>query len=48
LSIALKEADETKFWLEVIEENKIYEFPPELPEDCEILIKLLVAIIKNS
>ena len=48
LGIALKEADETKFWLEVIYETKIYEVPSKLFKDCEVLIKLLVTIIKNS
>ena len=48
LGIALKEADETLFWLDVIEETNIYEVPSKLREDCEILIKLLVSIIKNS
>ena len=48
LGIALKEADETSFWLDVIEETKVYEVPSQLREDCEILIRLLVSIIKNS
>ena len=48
LGIALKEADETSFWLDVIEETNIYEVPPTLREDCEVLIRLLVSIIKNS
>ncbi|WP_317048437.1 four helix bundle protein [Confluentibacter sediminis] len=46
--MALKEADETSFWLDVIEETNIYQVPPKLREDCEVLIKLLVSIIKNS
>jgi four helix bundle protein len=48
LGIALKEADETSFWLDVIEETNIYEVPSKLREDCEVLIRLLVSIIKNS
>ncbi len=48
LGIALKEADETSFWLDIIEETKIYEVPVELRNDCEELMKLLVTIIKNS
>ncbi|KJD34137.1 hypothetical protein PK35_05270 [Tamlana nanhaiensis] len=48
LGIALKEADETSFWLDVIEETKIFNVPSSLREDCETLIKLLVSIIKNS
>ena len=48
LGIALKEADETSFWLDVIEETNIYEVPSKLREDCEVLIRLLVSILKNS
>ncbi len=48
LGIALKEADETSFWLDVIEETNIYDVPSKLREDCEVLIRLLVTIIKNS
>jgi len=48
LGIALKEADETSFWLDVIEETKLFEVPSKLRQDCEELIKLLVSIIKNS
>ncbi|MEW7279355.1 four helix bundle protein [Aquimarina sp. 2201CG1-2-11] len=47
LSIALKEADETLFWLDLIEETTM-EIPNKLSEKCEELIKLLVSIIKNS
>ncbi|MBD0831181.1 four helix bundle protein [Aestuariibaculum sediminum] len=48
LGIALKEADETSFWFDVIEETSIHAVPSKLREDCEVLIKLLVSIIKNS
>ncbi|WP_242083727.1 four helix bundle protein [Aestuariivivens sediminis] len=48
LGIALKEADETSVWLDVIEETNIYEVPSKLREECEVLIKLLVSIIRNS
>jgi len=48
LGIALKEADETSYWLDIIEETKIYEVPIGLRSDCEELMKLLVTIIKNS
>ncbi|WP_417865395.1 hypothetical protein [Xanthomarina gelatinilytica] len=34
--------------MDVIEETKIYEVPQKLREDCEVLIRLLVSIIKNS
>lgn len=47
LGIALKEADETSFWLDIIEETTM-EIPNNLKERCEELIKLLVSIIKNS
>ena len=48
LGIALKEADETSYWLDIIEETKIHEVPFGLRNDCEELMKLLVTIIKNS
>lgn len=48
LGIALKEADETSYWLDIIEETKIHEVPIGLRNDCEELMKLLVTIIKNS
>lgn len=47
LGIALKEADETSFWLDLIEETTM-EIPNQLKERCEELIKILVTIIKNS
>ncbi len=47
LGIALKEVDETSFWLDIIEETTI-EIPNQLKSKCEELIKLLVTIIKNS
>ena len=47
LGIALKEADETSYWLDVIEETTM-DIPNQLKERCEELIKLLVAILKNS
>ena len=40
LGIALKEADETSFWLDVIEETKIYDVPAKLRQDCEVIIRL--------
>ena len=45
--IALKEADETKYWLEILEATG-RKVPKELMEKCEELIRILVAIIKNS
>ncbi len=45
--IALKEADETKYWLEILE-NTGRQVPKEMINKCEELIRILVAIIKNS
>ena len=50
LTLALKEADETKYWLELLHqsdylETKMYE---SLFKDCRELIKLLVASVKTS
>ncbi len=45
--IALKEADETKYWLEILEATG-REVPKDLMEKCEELMRILVAIIKNS
>ncbi|MBO5603374.1 MAG: four helix bundle protein [Prevotella sp.] len=49
LNIALKEADETDYWLDLLHttdyiDDKIYK---SLEEDCIELIKMLTAIIKN-
>lgn len=45
--IALKEADETKYWLEILEATG-REVPSDMMNKCEELIKILVSIIKNS
>jgi len=47
LGISLKEAEETSFWLDVLEETTT-NIPNDLQKKCEELIKLLVSIIKNS
>lgn len=47
LGIALKEADETKYWLEIIN-TKIQPVDEKLKNDIEEIIKLLVTIIKNT
>ena len=47
LGISLKEAEETLYWLELIEATT-REVPNDLTSKCEELIKLLVSIIKNS
>jgi len=50
MSIALKEANETEYWLELLNETDylskdIYE---SLYNDCNELNKLLISIIKSS
>src|SRR5690606_15185026 len=45
--IALKEADETKYWLEILQATG-REIPNDMMNKCEELIKILVSIIKNS
>ena len=45
--IALKEADETKYWLEILDATG-REVPNEMMNKCEELIRILVSIIKNS
>lgn len=45
--IALKEADETKYWLEILQATG-REIPKDMMNKCEELIKILASIIKNS
>ncbi len=50
LHIALKEADETEYWLDILYktsylERKLYD---SLKEDISELLKLLITIIKNT
>ena len=45
--IALKEADETKYWLEILNATG-RKVPEEMMNNCEELIRILVAILKNS
>ena len=45
--IALKEADENKYWLEILEATG-RKVPKEMMDKCEELIRILVSIIKNS
>ena len=45
--IALKEAEETDYWLDIIE-TVIEPVPNDLKNKCDELIRILVAIIKNS
>jgi four helix bundle protein len=46
-SIALKEADETAYWLDILEATG-RTVPNGLKDKCEELIRILVSIIKNS
>jgi four helix bundle protein len=46
-AIALKEADETKYWLQILEATG-RTVPAGMQDKCEELIRILVAIIKNS
>ena len=50
LSIALREADETQYWLELLNKSDIIseQVFESLNKDAEELIKLLVASIKTS
>ncbi|WP_420538553.1 four helix bundle protein [Maribacter polysiphoniae] len=45
--IALKEADETLYWLDILEATG-RQVPKGMRKKCEELIRILVAIIKNS
>jgi four helix bundle protein len=50
LSIALKEANETDYWLELLKEGKLIEdkIYQSLAANCTELIKLLIASIKTA
>lgn len=50
LNIALKEADETAYWLELLHESDIIDVKQfdSIYEDCNELIKLLVSITKTQ
>lgn len=45
--IALKEADETMYWLDILEATG-RNVPKDMKIKCEELIRILVSIIKNS
>ena len=45
--IALKEADETIYWLDILEATG-RNVPKDMKIKCEELIRILVSIIKNS
>ena len=50
LYIALKEADETQYWLELLEHGKYINkvMFDSMNNDCEELLKLLTSIIKSA
>ena len=50
MSIALKEADESEYWLELLQESEYLtqEQGDSLLYDCRELIKMLTSIIKTS
>ena len=50
MNVALKEADETAYWLELLHEGKYLEDKmfASIYEDCEELIRMLVSILKNN
>lgn len=50
MNIALKEADETQYWLELLHESNYIEDSvfQSMNSNCDELIRLLVTIIKNS
>ena len=50
MNIALKDADETAYWLELLYEGKYLEEErfTKIYEDCEELIRLLVYILKKN
>ncbi|PHR96810.1 MAG: four helix bundle protein [Leeuwenhoekiella sp.] len=47
MGIALKEAEETKYWLEILQATG-RDVPLKMIESFEELIRILVAICKNS
>ena len=49
LNIALKEADETEYWLDLLHETKYLDdnLYKSINDDCAELIKILTAIIKK-
>lgn len=50
LSIALKEANETEYWLDLLYQSKYIDKKSydSIHNDCDELLKLLVSIIKTS
>lgn len=50
LSIALKEASETEYWLELLRETDYLDQPQfeSINQDCQEILKLLISIIKST
>lgn len=49
MNIALKEADETLYWLELLKDSGYLDDNfSTIQDDCEELVKILVSIVKNS
>lgn len=50
LEISLREADETKYWLELLGESEVIAPPllTELQAECEEIIRVLAAAIKTA
>jgi four helix bundle protein len=46
--IAMKEAEESKFWLKLCKYSKNYDDPGKLTDDIEEIIKILGKIISSS
>ena len=50
MQIALKEADETQYWLELLKDTDYIsgKAADSLIADCEEIIRLIVSIVKSS
>lgn len=48
LSIALKEANESIYWINLLQDTNYIDRNSDLEKRCEELIRLLVSIIKSS
>jgi len=50
MSIALKEANETEYWLMFLHDSDFFDekFFSSIVADCQELIKILISIIKTS
>ncbi len=50
MSIALKEASETEYWLELLYESSYIDKSSydSIIEDCRELIKILISIVKST